>query len=77
MVGYTHQRKERMIKEESAAVKCESAKSSFFENEQLHKIYKSHRGANKLDGAFIESVMAECIGLDGSSDEGSANGCGR
>ena len=36
---------------------------SYDKNELVHKQYKSHRDTNVTDGAFIEEVMRECIGV--------------
>ena len=32
-------------------------------NEKIHKIYRGHRGANCINGKFIEEVMSESIGI--------------
>ena len=39
-------------------------KPTYSQNELLHKQYKSHRDASTMDGAFIERVMRECIGVE-------------
>ena len=31
--------------------------------ELIHKIYRSHRDVNIIDGVFISKVMRECIGI--------------
>ena len=31
--------------------------------EKMHKIYRSHRDVNIIDGVFIAKVLRECIGI--------------
>ena len=71
MLGYHHQALEKEQREENAldidnessVVKIEGDENinSHGYNEKIHKIYRSHRGANCTDWSFIEKVMFECI----------------
>ena len=33
-------------------------------NEKIHKLYRSHRGMNAIDGVYIEKVIRESVGVD-------------
>ena len=61
---YHHQLKEIVLSEASGAIINDGEKLSFSQNELLHKQYKSYRDAGTMDGAFIERVMRECIGVE-------------
>ena len=64
MMVYHHQMKEIVLLEASGVILNDGEKLSFCQNELLHKKYKSHRDASTMDGAFIERVMRECIGVE-------------
>ena len=64
MMVYHHQMKEIVLSEASGDIVNDGEKPSFCQNELLHKKYKSHRDASTMDGAFIERVMQECIGVE-------------
>ena len=64
MVGYYHQWKEETVSPiAQGPAHIMDDKSSLIKNERIQKMYKSHRDTNCTDGAFIESVMSECIRL--------------
>ena len=63
MVVYHHRRLELHNKNESGVV----SDWSHNKTEMIHKIYRSHRDVNIIDGVFITRVMRDCIGI---KDEG-------
>ena len=64
MLGYFHQKV--MIDEASDQEKEEvvSAMSSFGFNENIQKIYRSHRDAGTFDAGFIDRIIRECMQID-------------
>jgi len=56
MLGYRHK---QLQKEEVG----EDIKESYEYNEKIHKMYRGHRDANCIDGAFIERVMLQCTSI--------------
>ena len=72
MVGYYHQ----MLEGKEAELSCDGIaviveKPTFVKNENLQRVYKSHRDANTTHGGYIERVMCECIQVKDEDD-----GCG-
>ena len=61
MQGYVHL---RSIKKDNDG--GDEKVLTFYENEKIHKVYKSHRDACCFDSTFIENVMKECIRSSGS-----------
>jgi len=57
MLGYRHQQLQR---EEEGEDTFSDAKETYEYNEKIHKMYRGHRDANCIDGAFIERVMLQC-----------------
>ena len=64
MVAYMH--KKLMVEEASDEKKQEvvSMMSSFEFNENIQKVYRSHRDACTFDAGFIERTIKECIVID-------------
>ena len=65
MLAYHHKALEKSnakCKSESDTIELKF--SSFEYNEKIYKIYRSHRNANSIDGAFIEQVIYECITIE-------------
>ena len=57
MLGYRHKQLQR---EEEGEDTFSDAKETYEYNEKIHKMYRGHRDANCIDGAFIERVMLQC-----------------
>ena len=55
MVVYHHRRLEMK--------KDKTSNWSHEKIEVIHKIYRSHRDVNIIDGVFITKVMRDCIGI--------------
>ena len=59
MVVYHHRRLEL----KNAITKGVVSEWSHEKTEMIHKIYRSHRDVNIIDGVFIAKVMRDCIGI--------------
>lgn len=60
MLGYRHKQLQREGVDEDADL---NVYLSYEYNEKVYKMYRGHRNANCIDGAFIGQVMLQCTGM--------------
>ena len=62
MLTYTH----KQITDEELTHSDSKMDWTYETNEKIHKLYRSHRDMNAIDGVYIEKVIRESVGVDNS-----------